>query len=764
MPSSASALFGSLLMGVSLLAVTSSSALGQEARRSQPSGVSAPAESPAAAPGTIVLDTVVIDAAPGAQAPATGTVGQPPAPYAGGQVGSGARLGALGNRSILETPFNVTGFTEKLIRDQQAQTIADVVLNDPSVRNDAPTFSERDSFFIRGFSVVNLDTAYDGLFYLANPRRSFLEGIERVEVLKGPTALLNGGVGRVGGTINLVPKRATDEPINRLTTTYISDTQIKPQFDIGRRFGPAGEWGIRLNGSYRKGDTPLDRNENEVVVGSLGADYRGERVRASIDINHSDQKIDAPISLFNAAAPGIRIPGAPDGDINTANSFDFIDSSYDMAVGRIEFDIFENTTIYASAGASRYREDFLTTSYTIGDSRIVNPRFGDAQVDFGFNPQEIEGRSGEVGLRSEFDTGPVGHQFNVAASSARNENHRGEFNPRRLGFPNYTTNIYEPVLFQGTPPNLDGLPRASNLIPFADVLANSLAVSDTLSFGNGRFLLTLGGRYQEIRSRGFNTLPGIATAPVGERNYFYEDSRFSPAVGAVVRLTEHVSVYGNYIEALNEGPTAPATALNANEIFAPIVSKQKEVGVKYDFGSFGVTASLFEIEQPSGFTNPASRLFSADGLQVNQGIELAVFGEPVEGLRLLGGISLIEAELERTAGGLFDGNTVPGVPKVAANLYGEYDLPWLAEGLTATGRVIHTGATRYDQANTQRIDDWTRVDLGLRYAFEGAYGKPMELKANVENVFDEAYWASSARGFLATGAPRTFLVSASIEF
>ncbi len=187
--------------------------------------------------------------------------------------------------------------------------------------------------------------------------------------------------------------------------------------------------GIRVNGSYREGETALDRNENEVVVGALGADYRGERLRASIDLNHSDQKVQAPTSLFNAAAPGIAIPRAPKGSVNTANGFEFIDSTYDMAAGRVEFDLFDDTTIYAAAGTSRYREDFLTSSYTIGDSRIRNARPGDAQVDFGFNPQEIEGLTGEIGLRSAFDTGPVGHQSTsrrparatrtIAASSTR---------------------------------------------------------------------------------------------------------------------------------------------------------------------------------------------------------------------------------------------------------------------------------------------------------------------------------------------------------
>ncbi|MBB3953050.1 TonB-dependent receptor [Aureimonas jatrophae] len=743
-PPSRATPFRSALFGVSLLALGCASAYAQDARRPRPQEASVPE--------SVLLDEVVVDGAAG-QPPATGTVGQPPAPYAGGQVATGARLGALGNRSILETPFNVVSFTEQLIRNQQARTLADVVLNDPSVRNDAPAFSERDAFFIRGFSVTNLDTAYDGLFYIANPRRQFLEGIERVEILKGPTALLNGGVGRVGGTINLIPKRAPDEPLNRLTTTYLSDSQVWPHFDVARRYGEGGEWGIRVNGSYRAGDTPLDRNENEVVVGALGLDYSGERLRASLDLNHSDQKIDAPISLFNAAAPGIPIPRAPDGRINTANSFEYIDSVYDMAAGRVEFDVLENTTVYAAGGASRYREDFLTSSY------LINDVAGNATGTLAIQPQQIEGRTGEVGVRSRFETGFVGHQLNVSVSRAINENYRGGF--PRITLPTFRTNIYEPSFLPASRVGSFDFPLASGRPLFADLLLTSLAVSDTLSVAEERFQLTLGGRYQDIRSRGFSTVVGPT---LGDQTYNYEDSRFSPAVGAVVRLTEHFSVYGNYIEALTEGPTAPATALNASEVFAPVVSEQKEVGIKYDFGSFGFTTSLFQIEQPSGFTDPASRLFSVDGLQSNRGAEFTVFGEIVEGVRLLGGLTLIEAELEKTAGGRFDGNSVPGVPKVAFNLYGEYDVDWLAPGLTVTGRMLHTGGTRYDQANTQRVEDWTRFDLGARYGFVGPYDKPVEVTFNVENVFNESYWASSARGFLAAGAPRTFLVSASIDF
>lgn len=708
----------------------------------------------AAPAGAIALDEVVVEGSRSAAGlpPPTGTIGQAPAPYAGGQVGTGTRLGLFGNRSVLTTPFNVTGYTAKLIQDQQARSLADVVQNDPSVRNDAPPFSERDSYFIRGFSVVNLDTAFDGLSYIANPRRSFVEGIERVEILKGPTALINGGISRIGGTINLIPKRAFDEPLTRVTTTYLSDAQLWTHVDLGRRFGASKEWGVRFNGSYRQGDTPLDKNAIEVGNASLGLDYRGERFRASLDLAHSTQNVTAPTSLFNAAAATIAIPRAPNGRKNTSSSLEYIDSRYNMAAGRVEFDLLPDTTIYAAAGASRYREDFLSSSYQItsADGRATN--------SLAIMPLELQGFSGEVGLRSKFQTGFIDHQVNVSASQSSNENYSRGFFPFAL--PTFQTNIYAPVHLPRGSVNTFGFPRSSRQPLFTSLMLRSVAVADTLSMAGDRIQVTVGGRYQDIALKSYVTRP---VANQGALASTYKEGRFSPAIAAVVRPTDKLSFYGNYVEGLTEGPSAPATAINSSEVFAPVVNKQTEIGVKYDFGTAAVTASLFEIRQPNAFTDPATNRFSVSGLQVNRGAELAVFGEPFEGVRLLGGVTFMNAELASTAGGRFDGNTAPGVPTTAINLYGEYDLPWM-RGLTLTGRMIYTSSMFYNQANTQSVPDWTRFDVGLRYAFTGPAGKPVVVRAGVENVFDRSYWASAARGFLAVGAPRTFVVSAMVDF
>lgn len=323
---------------------------------------------------------------------------------------------------------------------------------------------------------------------------------------------------------------------------------------------------------------------------------------------------------------------------------------------------------------------------------------------------------------------------------------------RSESIPAYGSNIFDPVHVP-KPDTSDvshGVGRRDN-----ETLARALAVADTLSVLDDRVLLTLGGRFQKLQNKSFD-------ADTGRKTSDYSDTKATPAVALLVKPIEQLSLYGNYIEGLQAGPTAPVTADNAGETFAPFVAKQYEVGAKYDFGKFAVTAAAFQITQQSAFTDPETNVFDVDGEQRNRGLEFTTFGEPMDGVRLLGGITYIDGEQTKTQGGVFDGNTAVGVPELLLNLYGEYDLPF-APGLTLTGRAIYTSSQYVDRANTQQIPSWTRFDLGARYTFT-IRDREITVLGAVENVTDNGYWQSSNFGSLKLGAPRTFLVSSSFTF
>ena len=122
-------------------------------------GIAALAQTPtSAADSSSTLSTVTVEAS--ADASAEGLA----KPYAGGQVARGGRVGILGTQDVMNTPFSSTSYTNELIQDQQAQSVADVLLNDPAVRQARGFGNFQELYVIRGFPVYSDDVAYNGLY------------------------------------------------------------------------------------------------------------------------------------------------------------------------------------------------------------------------------------------------------------------------------------------------------------------------------------------------------------------------------------------------------------------------------------------------------------------------------------------------------------------------------------------------------------------------------------------------------------------------
>jgi iron complex outermembrane receptor protein len=138
----------------------------------------------------------------------------------------------------------------------------------------------------------------------------------------------------------------------------------------------------------------------------------------------------------------------------------------------------------------------------------------------------------------------------------------------------------------------------------------------------------------------------------------------------------------------------------------------------------------------------------------------------MRGLRVLGGLTLLDATQERTAGGVNQGKDVIGVPDTQFNAGVEWDVPSV-QGLTLNARTIYTSSQYADAANQQRLPSWTRLDLGASYLTR-VMGRDLTLRARIDNVANRGYWASAGgypgSGYLVLGAPRTVAVSGTIDF
>ncbi|MFJ3050358.1 TonB-dependent siderophore receptor [Pseudomonas nitroreducens] len=665
-----------------------------------------------------------------------------PAEYAGGQVARGGRLGLLGNTDLMDAPFSITSYTEKTIQDQQARSVADVLSNEPSAQIGSARTNLNEDFSLRGFPVVSADVALNGMYGLAPFFRVPVEMAERVEVVKGPSTMLNGmpPSGNVGGAVNLVTKRAGDEPLNRVTVDYLSDSVFGTHLDIGRRFGEGKEFGVRFNGVYRNGDTTVDKQELEDSLGSLGLDYTGERLRLSADYIHQREDITNVVRQFTAGPGVTKIPHAPDNDLNYPGYGDSEMTDRTLVV-RGEYDIADWLTGYAGYGDRRSEMDALA------GNPVLTGNDGDFVSSPAWQVYDVGSHSAEAGLRSTFNTGPVEHKLTFGATRVVQNS---DIFFLYTAFPSRASNLYNPI-YSGTP-STDDYPK--NVQKYTAATLTSYALADTLSVLDGRVELTVGARKQRVESQNYEMNVGT---PAGAG---YDEEETTPMAGVVVKPWENISLYANYIEGLSPGETAPIGTANAGEMLSPYVSKQKEVGIKGEWDGFGATLAAFEIKRPSS-VNDNGR-FTRGGEQRNRGLELSLFGEVAEGARLLGGASYTQAKLTKTQDGQYDGNNGIGVPRQQLNLGGEYDIAQVP-GLTVTARTIYTSEQYVDQANSLSIPDWWRLDLGARYRFE-TLGKPVVLRANLDNALDKDYWGTSTAGYLYLGEGRTLQLSASVDF
>lgn len=675
------------------------------------------------------------------------------APYVGGQVARGARVGMFGTLGQLDTPFAVIAYTEELARNQQARSVADVLQNDPAVRVSKGFGNFQELYILRGFPIYSDDMTYNGLYGILPRQFVASEFLERVEVFHGATAFLNGaapGGSAIGGSINLTPKRAGDDPLTRATVGLEGGGEVYVAADVARRFGADQEYGLRLNVARRDGEGTVDDQERTLNVIGLGLDRRGDRARFSADLGWQDQRIDAPRPTVT---PTGAVPAAPDASSNFAQPWTYTDEEQLFGVARGEFDLTDTVTAWAAVGGRHGEEQNSLANPTAQPNGATSAyRFDNARED--------DVWSGDIGVRAELDTGPVNHRIVASASMVRSrEKNAYAFS----NFAGFASDLYNPVDVAPPVPNFFVGGDLSSPREVGAVDYSSLALADMLGFMDGRLLVTLGARYQEIETKAFDYNTGALLTE-------YQSDAITPAIAVVYKVIPEISLYANYAEALIPGQTAPLNTpggtqiTNPGEVLEPFIGEQFEVGMKYDVGRFGGSVSLFRTTQQSAFIE--NNRFGANGEQRNQGLEIAFFGEPRDGLRLLGGWTFLDAELTDTVTTDLRGKTPIGAPEVQGNVNVEWDVPQLS-GLTLEGRAVYTGEQEVNALNTVQLDSWTRFDAGVRYAFEAA-GHDLTARARVENIADEDHWVAvggyPGANYLSLGAPRTLSLSVSAEF
>jgi len=681
--------------------------------------------------------------------------------YAGGQVARGGRVGLLGTLDHLDSPFSVTAYTNELIQAQQARSVGDVLQNDPSVRVARGYGNFQESYFIRGFVLSSDDVAYNGLYQLLPRQYIATELFERVELLRGASAFLigaNPGGGGIGGAINLLPKRAPNEDLNRVNVALDANgRQATVSADIARRFGADQNTGLRVNAATRDGGTGVDDESVHLDLVSVGLDWRNRDTRLSADVGFQEHRLRR--TRTNVTLTSATVPEAPDGTHNWAQPWSYSNERDAFGSLRGEHDFSSAVTGWFAYGARRSQE-----ANSLANLTVSNASTGAGTVSRFDNAREDHVDTGELGLRGTVQAGPVKHEWVAAYNAFELKVHNAYAMSGSR-----STNLYQPVdvalpdyTYLGNDLANPAYNRGTSL--------HSLSLGDTLKLFDDRLALTVGVREQRIQTESvsyatYNVTSGVSTA--GGVLTSYDKRHTSPAYAALWHLNKQLSVYGNVMESLAQGDTASGTPVYANqgEQLAPYVSRQKEVGLKYDGGRLGGTLALFSTTKPRA-VRTAANLFAAEGEDRHQGIELSWFGQAWRGLKVLGGVTWLDAQQRDTGSATTDGKRVIGVARLQANLGAEWAVPGVA-GLSLDGRVLHTGSRYANATNTLKVAGFNRIDVGARYLTD-IQGQAWTFRARIDNLLDKDHWASvggsPGSGYLVAGAPRTLGLSASVDF
>lgn len=660
---------------------------------------------------------------------------QPGAQYSEGRVSTGGRLGVMGKVDAYEAPFNLFRFNKQALEEEQVDSISDIASMDAGVQTYMGYGNFSEQFQIRGFNLHGEDVAYGGMYGVL-PRQIVLTDIaESIEIFKGASAFANGvapgGTG-VGGSINIEPKYAGDEDETQVGLSYQNNTYLSAQVDSGRRFGTDDALGVRLSGVFGQGSTAIEDESRSNGSAYLGLDYETDSSHTFFNAGYQQTDIDEGRSTVYIGTGLTDIPDAPESNTNYKTDWTYFEAENLFGILRHEQNLTDNWLGYAAIGGNKTSEMGAYSSPTL------NSTDGSATVSRLDVAYEAQSMTGQLGLEGQFATGDMLHQLNLGYSGLVREFGFGSAGSSA----NLNTNIYDPAYLAhlDTDNGPVGTPDLNN-----KTMAHGVALSDSIDALDGLINATLGLRYQQIKtSSGDNE---------------YDGDALSPVVGVAYHPTDAWTVYGNYVEALQEGETAPSGADNAGDNIGLKRSRQFEIGTKVEGQQMGATLSLYQIQQPSAFQNDDGD-YGYHGEQRSRGLELSVYGDPIDRLHLLSSFAVTDAVLTETDSGTNEGNQVIGVPQYSLVLGANYDL---TARFNVSSRLIHTGSQYADNANKLELDSWTRLDMGASYDTVVA-SLPLTVQGNIENVTNADYWASAAGGYLTQGVPLTAKLSGTLSF
>ena len=695
-----------------------------------------------------------------------------------------------------KTPMNtqdVAGTVQVLnasfIADKQARSLEDLY---PYIVGMTRESTAASGFALRGFSNNFTDTMLNNIQFDGLPGGASRFGspstanVDRVEVLKGPSSVIN-GVMDPGGIINIISKQPSARPAHSVLVTLASfagqgsalgrDLSLMTTLDTTGPLDGKERWLYRFIASYEdlSGFRQFDFGRNYYLYPSLTYRFNpSTEITLKTELNR--QRRHASQDTF-LAAPFRLIANVPSD--HTLSYTDRSDTEYDRAN---TFNLalshrFENRwilklnirTVQHGDGRALPESHRLLSASPVEDSAIVQRYRNSINTRrYAYYDLNVRGETGPeifqhtllLGLSAGYEAHDFRRLFAVnlpGAISVYHPIHDTRPKPYELGVADITDNQPQ-----------DAVSKYYNYGAY---------VSDQMRIGR-HWRASAGLRYEYYDMRYYDAALLKRTAMVVNPGQTNQPRVPVSSLGLVYQPGERASLYASYSQSFKPTPPQSAPLPTPEHPAADILPSEKasqfEVGTKLDLldRKLEFLLSLYDIKR-RGATQVIPLLYDAvtnaylfrQTSQESQGAELSVNYQPKPYCQMQVGYSFDDAKFTDSADPIVLGARVPNAPRHSANFWGRGNVPGgslrgfgLGLGLIYTGE--RPGLLSNIPANSMLIPANFRLDLALYYQW-----KHGDVGLNVTNVLDKSYIASADNELdVVPGSPRKVTVSARYTF
>jgi len=675
---------------------------------------------------------------------------------------------SLDDTPLKDLPLSVTSVTSAVMSDQISRLLSDVVKNDASVCEDYAPVGYYGDFQIRGFPIDLATGMQINGMTIAGEQDVPLENKQRVEIIKG-IAGIESGIASSGGVINYATK--VPYPNERPALDLATDSRGSAYGSIAFLFpGFGGNSGLLITAAGEDMHTYVEGADCWRGMGAADGRWQlgaSTQLSTNFEYQHKVQRSVAGYQLLGGTTvpfpvyPSVMLGFQSWSKPNTFDTFN--------AGTRLQSNISANWMVRLGGSYSHSLiDDNVIWPYGPALDADGNSLCSDAVPYYNFfcpdgNYEIYDYRSpgelridavGEALALGHFKTGKISHDV-VAGGSLF---HRSvDLSSNVVYQPLGVENVYQPNIAY-EPDDLQAGPSA-----LADFNHQASGIIQERAHLPGNVILQAGGRF----------------AGVTDFNYAgAHRSLWLPQYAVTYTPVPSLTFYSNYGTLLSLGPQAPWWVDNSSEFLTPFMTRQYEIGAKYEHGIL-LTGDYFRMRQPFFYSkviaspdstcpagNPGDLCFEADGHETHDGVEVNAQGKAANWVQLSASLAAIRAISTNTGTPSFDGKQVINVPRFHSTFFADVLVPH-ARGLHVMPGWSYTSRKEATYDDAVSVGGYNLFNVGARYTPHGESGH-LTFRLYADNILNKRYWKDTGANygdtFIHQGAPATVRLSAHYNF